>query len=52
MKKTNSIGEASGLVVKGQRGRSQSRDPKGIQRLLAVILAIFARNKSTSRKIV
>ena len=28
MKKTDSIEEASGLVVKGQRGRSNSRGPK------------------------
>ena len=52
MKKTDSMEEASGLFVKDQRERSRVRDPKGIQRVLAVFLTTFARNQGISRKIV
>ena len=41
VKKPDSIEEVSGLIIKGQRGRSKIRGPKRIQRLLAVLLAIF-----------
>jgi len=51
MKKTDSMEEASGLFVKGQRGDQRVGDPKEIQRLLVVSLATFARNQ-TSRKII
>ena len=50
MKKTDSTDEASGLFVKGED--QIVGDPKGIQRLLAVFLATFARNQDISRKIV
>ena len=40
-KKTDSTEKASGLFVKGHRGRSKS----GIQRLLVVSLTIFIRNQ-------
>ena len=49
MKKTDSTEEVSGLVVKGQRERSQSGDPKEIQKLLAVLLANFASNCDTEK---
>jgi len=52
IKRTDSMEEASGLFVKGERGRSKSRNPKEIQRLLAVSLTTFARNQGTSRNIV
>jgi len=51
-KKTNSIEKASRLVVKHQRGRSKSKDPKGIQMLLVVLLTTTAGNQDTSRKII
>jgi len=50
--KKDSMEEASGSFVKSQRGRPKSRNPKRIQRLLAVSLSTFVRNKGTSRKIV
>jgi len=52
MKKTDFTEEASGLYVKGQRERSKVGDPKGIQRLLTVSLATFARNQGTSKKFI
>jgi len=44
MKKINSIDEASGLAVKGQRERSKGRGPKRYSENLTVFLAIFVRN--------
>jgi len=52
MKRTDSTEKASGLFVKGQRGRSKSRGPKRDLRLLAVSLSIFPKNHDISRKIV
>ena len=52
MKKTDSTKEALGLVVKSQRGRSQNRGPKRDPELLTVLLATFARNQGTPRKII
>jgi len=52
IKKDRSTEETSGLIVKGQRGDQRVGNRKGIQRLLAVLLAIFARNQDTLRKIV
>jgi len=52
MKKTDSMEEASGLFVKGQRGNQRIGNPKGIQRLPAIFLTTFARNQGISRKIV
>ena len=51
MKKPDSTEEASGLIVKGQRGRSLG-DPKEILMLPAVMLASTEENQGTSRKIV
>ena len=52
MKKTYSMEEALGLFIKGQRENQRVGDPKGIQRLIAVSLAIFAKNQGISRKII
>jgi len=52
MKKIEFTEEPLGLVVKGQRGRSKSRDPKEIRMLLTVMLATTAGNQGTSRKII
>ena len=52
IKKTGYTEDASGLVVKGQMGRSKSKGLKRDQRLLAVFLTIFAKNQSISRRIV
>jgi len=52
MKKTDSTEEASGLFVKARGEDQRVRDPKEIQRLLAVSLTTFTRNQGTSRKIV
>jgi len=52
MRKINSTEEASGQNVKGQRGDHRVGDPKAIQRLLEVLLAIFTRNMDTLRKII
>jgi len=43
MKKIDSIEEVSGLIVKGQMGDQRVGDSKGIQMLLAVMLATTAR---------
>ena len=50
MKKTDFTEEASGLFVKGQREDHRVGDPKGIQRLLTILLAIFIRNLLTLKK--
>ena len=52
IKRTDSIEEASGLFVKGERGRSKSMGPKRDPKVIAVSLATFARNQGTLRKIV
>ena len=51
-KRTDSTEEASGLFIKGQRGRSKGRGPKRDPRLLAISLSIFPKNHDISRKIV
>jgi len=52
MKKIDCIEEASRLVVKSQRERSQSRGPKKDQKTSSSLLAIFVKIQVTSRKIV
>ena len=47
MKKTDFTEEVSGLVIKGQRGRSQSR---GSKRDPKVLLAIFAKKSGHIKK--
>jgi len=39
-------------LSRARKGDQRVGDPKGIQKLLAIFFAIFARNKDTSRKIV
>jgi len=50
MKKTDSIDEASGLVVKGQRDRSQSRGPKKNPSASSSMLTTTGENQGTLRK--
>ena len=52
MKKTDFTNEASGLVVKGQRGDQRVNDPKRIRMLLAVMFVTTAGNQGISRKTV
>ena len=52
MKKTNSIELTSGLAVKGQKGRSQSRRPKKDLEAHNGFACYFYKKPGTSRKII
>jgi len=52
MRKTNSTKETSGLVVKGQRGRSKSRESKKNLDVSSSNACYNCKKPRTSRKIV
>jgi len=52
MKKTNSTEETLDCLSRVKGEDQRVGDSKGIQRLLAVSLATFARNQGISRKII
>jgi len=51
MKKTDSTEEVSGLIVKGQKGRSKVGDLKMIQRLLAIFLLFLQEVRAHQEKL-